>query len=238
MSTARALSIGFATAFFGSALAAGCGGDLQQPADLGADSGGAEAGPRCQLHFGVPETRAAIEGFPLGLVADASHVYWATSTEVKRIPKQGGNAETIASGSGIGGLTSEGADLLWYEESASGFAIRRWTKDGGKPITVLAAWPHPIDSVAASGAELYWLDLPKDLRYPMLSQPLEAHRFNGGQIETLGPITPGGNTSSLTVRNSALYFTSGNVEKMLTWFSEQHAYLLNKMRSVPEEHDG
>jgi hypothetical protein len=145
--------------FLSCGLASACGGEVPAAQDRGPDSG-PDSGDACSLEFGVPEARSVIEGVPSGLIADGSYIYWTVATGLQRVPTQGGNVETIATGMGMRGLVAASPDILWTEQSSTGYAIRRWTTNGGAPVSVLDGWVNPINSVAATSTDIYWLDLP------------------------------------------------------------------------------
>jgi hypothetical protein len=97
---------------------------------------------------------------PLFMVPDETHLYFTTSSTLRRVARSGGEAELLIAGLvGAGQLAVEGNFLYWAEEGVQDEWRGRVAKapKAGGAVTVLAEGTKTV-GVAVSNGELYYLD--------------------------------------------------------------------------------
>lgn len=102
------------------------------------------------------EVLAADLGTPAAITTDATHVYWVDldTTDVHRLPKDGGAIETLATGADVvapWGVAVDGA-YVYYPDSG---AVRRVPKAGGA-ARAIATGEGDVATIVVAGAHVYW----------------------------------------------------------------------------------
>jgi hypothetical protein len=171
---------------------AGAGGTSQGGAGSGGEIQGGEAGGAGAV--GCPsEAEQGIlseEDAPLSLVADATHLYWASAIpsaegyvhEIRRAPRAGGPAETVATAEGVVGAVALTSDrVLWLEVASEGLgpsSLLSVPKSGGSPLTLStftsAQGPSDVYALQASETDAFLLfrQFGNEFRYSIRRVPL------------------------------------------------------------------
>lgn len=147
---------------------------------------------------------------PVGLLADATHVYWVNQTSptvlILRAPAAGGTASVMATVAGsVGGLAIDATHLYWSESMWGGVGgLWRVPLAGGAPETVPGG-EYIAGMIAIDGVHVYWESTgqpwPGGLEGGIFRRPLA-----GGPTEQL----TGGWPTSFAVDTTSIYWIEGH----------------------------
>lgn len=119
------------------------------------DSGGAGRVRAFVLGSTGATELAPAKGSATLLVVDAVAVYWLATGEVHRVPKPGGQPETLATFSAAAsGLAVDDEYVYWTSLDNAG-SVRRVSKSGGDMTILVEGIDHPR-SVAVDGTHVYF----------------------------------------------------------------------------------
>lgn len=107
---------------------------------------------------GVPTKLAGPVDRPSSIAVDATHVYWTEAEAIARVPREGGDRETLYSGTTLAGRAVLGHVILLDQRlywSDGDTIMSAPTAGGGTPVRV-ARDQQAIIALAGSGDHLYW----------------------------------------------------------------------------------
>jgi hypothetical protein len=153
-----------------------------------------------------PVTLATGQTSPGGTVIAGGYVYWSNTggdMGVFRVPRSGGDVETIAAGHSSYAMATDGAAVYWVDgsrEFSGGMdQVYRVAISGGAPTVVAPAGDKGHAGIAVSGAYVYWTTQ----RPPAVKRALKA----GGAVETL--VAPdSGDAFGVVVDMGVVYWTN------------------------------
>jgi hypothetical protein len=149
-----------------------------------------------------------------GLALDATHVYWVEGdtlvappdslppTSLRRVPKTGGAAETVATGLFYGGIASDSAAIYVGVDGFSGGqpgGILRYDTATGQ-TELLGSGDFTPGGVAVDATNAYWTDSRGILAAPLAG---------GGAVQLAAPAVQG-IASTIAVANGAVYWANGD----------------------------
>jgi hypothetical protein len=110
-------------------------------------------------------------GTMAGLVVDDTRAYWTAfgpgygaPGTIASVPLEGGPPTPLYTGNPTS-LTADATDLYWTEPGDTRSAIRRVSKSGGTPSTVVSGLDDP-SAIAVDDTRVYWLDLSNVMAAP------------------------------------------------------------------------
>lgn len=161
------------------------------------------------------------EDAPLSLVADDTHLYWASAIpsaggyihEIRRAPKAGGLAETVAVAEGVVGAVALTSDsVIWVEVASEGLgpsSLQSIPKSGGEPLTIAtftgAQGQSDVYSLQANEQDAFLLfrQFGGEFRYSVRRVPLSGGKGKEIAFHTL-PV--GVDSRSMILDGSDLYW--------------------------------
>ena len=143
----------------GGGAGGGSGGSVGCSKDCG---GGACASGKCQ-----PLELASDGSGPVAIALDDTYVYWASYlTGVKRVSKQGGSVEAIATGQAYA-IALDANSVYWIDTAGSGGDVKKAAKaPGATPTTLAAAEPGASSGLAVANGWVYWTTSTEIRRAP------------------------------------------------------------------------
>jgi hypothetical protein len=119
-----------------------------------------------------PKELASEQGNPAAIAVDDTYVYYATGSEIRRVPSEGGLVETLGAPGATRKLVLYGDSLYYADDSGS---ILRLSIEGGDPVEVVSVYP-----VVAEGPRVP-IAVHDDFVYFVESQTVARVSIDGGE---------------------------------------------------------
>jgi hypothetical protein len=131
------------------------------------------------------------------LAVDPTGAYWATATDIERMPLAGGEPSTLASGQLNAWTIALDPENVYWADNAGLITVGR---DGGALATLVSS---DVGSIATQGTTVYFVSWSGSPTYSIMSIP-----GGGGSAMTLA--TAKGTPLSLAVDATSVYWSSVN----------------------------
>ncbi|MBK6530871.1 MAG: hypothetical protein IPF99_15045 [Deltaproteobacteria bacterium] len=104
----------------------------------------------------VPQQLAPNGGF--GIVLDADTAYWGSADLIRRVPRGGGTASTLAGSDGYSEFLALDATHVYWSEGGRSALVRRAPLAGGAAVVAAVATVGRPSRIALDATHVYWAD--------------------------------------------------------------------------------